>query len=114
MVTTALYLLMAFQGAEALSAADIIWLQMPTGQEVSRIIPDTTARPWAGVFEIHCTIQPNGKLADCTAPDAPARAPAAEWCEKIGRYFRAAPRTRSGLLTVGRTVRIPIRFQSTD
>ncbi|MDB5469643.1 MAG: TonB protein [Caulobacter sp.] len=114
MIGATLSFMLAFQGSQLLAPADIIWLRMPSGQEVSRIVPKTTARPWTGSFEIHCTIAASGNLTGCVAPDAPEGAPASEFCLKIARYFQAAPRTRSGVLTAGRSVRIPIRLMSVD
>lgn len=108
-----LSLLIACQGGDLLPPNDVVWLRKPTGAEVSEIVPNT---PYAyqGRFVIQCVIAPTGDLSACTAYSREEDAPPPTWAVKLAAYFKAAPVSRSGTSTAGRTIRIPMSFTTAD
>ncbi|MBX3478897.1 MAG: hypothetical protein KF842_00705 [Caulobacter sp.] len=96
-----------------LAASDVVWERKPAGAEVDLVIPRSRVT-WAGAFKLYCTVGHDGWLKDCFVAQTPGGPPAPEWGVNFARYFRVAPRTRSGLRTEGRTVAMTIKIETAD
>ena len=113
MVVTALSLLIACQRGDLLPPDDVVWLRKPTGGEIAEIVPNTRFA-YQGTFVIQCVIAPTGDLTACTAYSREEGTSAPTWAVELAAHFKAAPVSRSGLSTAGRTIRIPMAFTFAD
>lgn len=94
----------------ALDPNDIVWEAKPTGEQLGRITPPDTRRLTDFRFNMFCTVGPDRRLRDCFVPKDAEDDFRVTGILKAAKFFKVAPLTRSGLPTVGRTVKVPLRF----
>lgn len=106
-----LIVLLAFQPMSyALAPTDVVWEAKPTSEVLGRVTPPDTRRPTELRVDMFCTVGRDRHLRDCFVPRDAEDDYRVVGILRAARFFKVAPLTRSGLSTVGRTVRLPLRF----
>lgn len=94
-----------------LISGDFEWLERPAAEDIGRFHPNTTARPVERLVVVECRVGRDGWLQQCHVFQAPPTDNGETAATlRIASMFRMAPRSRSGESTVGRRVRIPVRW----
>lgn len=94
----------------ALDPVDLVWEAKPTGEDLGRMTPPDTRRPTELRVTMFCTVGQDRRLQDCFVPKDAEGDYRVTGMLRAAKFFKVAPLTRSGLPTVGRTVRVPLRF----
>lgn len=103
----------ALSTTDPIPSTDIVWLRLPTGEEISAMVPRRSLPAPPGRIVMACTIVSSGRLTDCkVSEEAPEGFGYGAVAIKVARYFTAGPVTKSGLPTVGRRVSIPMVFKT--
>lgn len=112
MIVLAAAALLAATPGSPIDPRDMLWDQMPTGDELAMIMQSATERPPEARVVLQCVVTESRGLKDCKViEESPTGYGFGETALKATRYFRAGERTRSGLPTPGRAVRLPIIFK---
>jgi hypothetical protein len=107
----ALALLAAPYERVPLGVGDVDWLERPTAEDFGRFDPHTTAWPDNVLVVLECVIARGGRLDPCRVIEVAGRDNGEVAATlRLASKFRLTQRTKSGESTMGRKVRIPIRW----
>jgi protein TonB len=100
------------QPASGDAITDPVWRSQATGQQMSAVYPmDAMRNEKIGVAVVRCVAAADGRLDACAVVcEGPKDWGFGAAALKATRYFRLGPEDKAGRAVVGRTVKLPFRF----